>query len=97
MFFLPLLQMPSVSSSLELSSRFLGMCDDWIRMHDCDALVQALGVTLRPLTLITEWVPYGPLDAYLQHHGHTLKQVSGEVCALYCHAAPWSHAEACVW
>jgi hypothetical protein len=61
---------------LEQQIRFLSMCDDWCKVSECDALVQIMGITLRPLSVVMEWVPLGPLDAYLSHHEDQLKEVS---------------------
>ncbi|KAF2351545.1 Serine-threonine/tyrosine-protein kinase catalytic domain [Trinorchestia longiramus] len=59
----------------EHQSRFLSMCDVWIKLNDCDAVAQMLGITLRPLAAVMEWVPLGPLDVYLQTYEKQLRVI----------------------
>lgn len=66
------------------------MMGNWASVQS-PAIVRLYGVTLnRPLGMVMEYLPFGPLDVYLKQNGSILKEVDLVEAANYLATALWN-------
>lgn len=71
------------------ATSFLKSVSEWIYIRN-DSIVQCKGITLHsPLGLVMEYLPFGPLDAFLMAHQKNLKYVDLIESVTYVARALW--------
>ena len=75
--------------SVELTQEFLKTVSEWTHLRN-DSIVVCRGVTLcSPLSILLEYLPIGPLDAFLMTNKTTLKRVDLIESISYLSRALW--------